>query len=234
MILKIIKNKKIYSYQYKDVFDLDFKLKNRDFYKLENTNDVDKVIISINNDKNFESLRLLVILSPIFITIFDNSTSLEFFKKNLEESNFEYGLYPNFFEDFSKDAYFEFYRKNEKKEDIILNENNEINFTINLVEDKYILSLVSLIEVIFSKYNRKNLIEYFEEIRNDIVINGRRSIIANDIYAFYLSKYLVNWALDLMKIAKYKDKDRFIYIKEIYKLTNNLKRPIKKSGVSEN
>lgn len=234
MILKIIKNKKIYSYQYKDVFDLDFKLKNRDFYKLENTNDVDKVIISINNDKNFESLRLLVILSPIFITIFDNSTSLEFFKKNLEESNFEYGLYPNFFEDFSKDAYFEFYRKNEKKEDIILNENNEINFTINLVEDKYILSLVSLIEVIFSKYNRKNLIEYFEEIRNNIVINGRRSIIANDIYAFYLSKYLVNWALDLMKIAKYKDKDRFIYIKEIYKLTNNLKRPIKKSGVSEN
>lgn len=234
MILKIIKNNKIYSYQYKDVFDLDFKLKNRDFYKLENTNDVDKVIISINNDKNFESLRLLVILSPIFITIFDNSTSLEFFKKNLEESNFEYGLYPNFFEGFSKEAYFEFYIKNEKKEDIILNENNEINFTVNLVEDKYILSLVSLIEVIFSKYNRKNLIEYFEEIRNNIVINGRRSIIANDIYAFYLSKYLVNWALDLMKIAKYKDKDRFIYIKEIYKLTNNLKRPIKKSGVSEN
>ena len=228
MILKIIKNKKIYSYQYKDVFDLDFKLKNRDFYKLENTNDVDKVIISINNDKNFESLRLLVILSPIFITIFDNSTSLEFFKKNLEESNFEYGLYPNFFEDFSKDAYFEFYRKNEKKEDIILNENNEINFTINLVEDKYILSLVSLIEVIFSKHNRKNLIEYFEEIRDDIVINGRRSIIANDIYAFYLSKYLVNWALDLMKIVRYKDKNRFKYIKEIYKLTNNLKRPILK------
>ena len=62
MILKIIKNYKIYSYQYKDVFDLDFKLKNRNFYKLENTNDVDKVIISINNDKNFESLRLLVIL----------------------------------------------------------------------------------------------------------------------------------------------------------------------------
>ena len=225
MILKIIKNYKIYSYQYKDVFDLDFKLKNRNFYKLENTNDQDKVIISINNDKNFESLRLLVILSPIFITIFDNSTSLEFFRKNLEESNFEYGLYPNFFEGFSKDAYFEFYRKNEKKEDIILNENNEINFTINLVEDKYILSLISLIEVIFSKYNRKNLIEYFEEIRNDIVINGRRSILANDIYAFYLSKYLVNWALDLMKIARYKDKNRFKYINDIYKLTNNLKRP---------
>ncbi|EEB35131.1 hypothetical protein ANHYDRO_02098 [Anaerococcus hydrogenalis DSM 7454] len=82
--------------------------------------------------------------------------------------------------------------------------------------------------MIFSKYTRKNLISYFKEIRNDIVINGRRSILANDIYAFYLSKYLVNWALDLMKIARYKDNDRFIYINEIYKLTNNLKRPILK------
>ena len=91
-----------------------------------------------------------------------------------------------------------------------------------------------MIEVIFSKYNRKNLINYFKEIRNDIVINGRRSILANDIYAFYLSKYLVNWALDLMKIARYKDKERYLYIEEIYKLTNNLKRPIKKSGVLEN
>ena len=228
MILKIIKNKKIYSYQYKDVFDLDIKLKNKDFCKLEKTSEDDKVIISIDNDKNFENLRLLVILSPIFITIFDNSTSLEFFRKNLDQSNFEYGLYPKFFQDFSKKSYFDFYKNHEKKEDIILNENNRIDFTINLIEDKYILSLIALIEVIFSKYTRKNLISYFKEIRNDIVINGRRSILANDIYAFYLSKYLVNWAIDLMKIARYKDNDRFIYINEIYKLTNNLKRPILK------
>ncbi|WP_276877691.1 hypothetical protein, partial [Anaerococcus hydrogenalis] len=136
--------------------------------------------------------------------------------------------YPNFFQDFSEKSYFEFYKNHSKKEDIILNENNRIAFTINLIEDKYILSLIALIEVIFSKYTRKNLISYFKEIRNDIVINGRRSILANDIYAFYLSKYLVNWAIDLMKIARYKDKDRFIYINEIYKLTNNLKRPILK------
>lgn len=228
MIVKVFKNNKLYQYQATDVFDLDNKLKNKDFSKLEKTNQKEKIILNFKNDKENEILRLLVILSPIFITIFDNSTNLEFFRKNLEKSNFEYGLYPNFFEDFSKEKYFEFYKNYEKFEDIILNEDENIDFTINILEDKYILALASLIEVIFSKYNRKNLIRYFKEIRNDIVINGRRSILANDIYAFYLSKYLVNWALDLMKIARYKDKERYFYIEEIYKLTNNLKRPIKK------
>ncbi|WP_058990777.1 hypothetical protein [Anaerococcus rubeinfantis] len=228
MIVKVFKNNKLYQYQAKDVFDLDKKLKNKDFSKLEKADQEEKIILNFKNDKDNETLRLLVILSPIFITIFDNSTSLEFFRENLEKSNFEYGLYPNFFEDFSKEKYFEFYKNHEKFEDIILNEDESIDFTINFLEDKYILALVSLIEVIFSKYNRKNLIRYFKEIRNDIVINGRRSILANDIYAFYLSKYLVNWALDLMKIARYKDKNRYLYIDEIYKLTNNLKRPIKK------
>lgn len=228
MIVKIFENNKLYQYQAKNVFDLDKKLKNKDFSKLEKTDHEEKIILNFKNDKDNETLRLLVILSPIFITIFDNSTNLEFFRKNLEKSNFEYGLYPNFFENFSKEKYFEFYRNHEKIEDIILNEDDSIDFTINFLEVKYILALASLIEVIFSKYNRKNLIRYFKEIRNDIVINGRRSILANDIYAFYLSKYLVNWALDLMKIARYKDKERYFYIEEIYKLTNNLKRPIKK------
>lgn len=228
MIVKIFENYKLYQYQAKNVFDLDKKLKNKNFSKLEKTNQNEKIILNFENDKDNETLRLLVILSPIFITIFDNSTSLEFFRENLEKSNFDYGLYPNFFEDFSKEKYFEFYKNHEKIEDIILNEDKSIDFTINFLEDKYILALTSLMEVIFSKYNRKNLISYFKEIRNDIVINGRRSILANDIYAFYLSKYLVNWALDLMKIARYKDKERYFYIEEIYKLTNNLKRPIKK------
>ncbi|KWZ90754.1 hypothetical protein HMPREF3224_01755 [Anaerococcus hydrogenalis] len=228
MIVKIFENNKLYQYQAKNVFDLDKKLKNKDFSKLEKTDHEEKIILNFKNDKDNETLRLLVILSPIFITIFDNSTNLEFFRENLEKSNFEYGLYPNFFENFSKEKYFEFYRNHEKIEDIILNEDDSIDFTINFLEVKYILALASLIEVIFSKYNRKNLIRYFKEIRNDIVINGRRSILANDIYAFYLSKYLVNWALDLMKIARYKDKERYFYIEEIYKLTNNLKRPIKK------
>lgn len=228
MIVKVFKNNKLYQYQAKDVFDLDNKLKNKDFSKLEKTDQEEKIIINFKNDKENETLRLLVILSPIFITIFDNSTNLEFFRKNLEKSNFEYGLYPNFFEDFSKEKYFKFYKNHEKFEDIILNEDESIDFTLNILEDKYILALVSMIEVIFSKYNRKNLIRYFKEIRNDIVINGRRSILANDIYAFYLSKYLINWALDLMTIARYKDRQRYFYIEEIYKLTNNLKRPIKK------
>lgn len=228
MIVKVFKNNKLYQYQAEDVFDLDNKLKNKDFSKLENIDEKEKIILNFKNDKENEILRLLVILSPIFITIFDNSTNLEFFRKNLEKSNFEYGLYPNFFEDFSKEKCFEFYKNHEKIEDIILNEDESIDFTLNILEDKYILALVSMIEVIFSKYNRKILIRYFKEIRNDIVINGRRSILANDIYAFYLSKYLVNWALDLMTIARYKDKQRYFYIEEIYKLTNNLKRPIKK------
>lgn len=228
MIVKVFKNNKLYQYQAKDVFDLDNKLKNKDFSKLEKTDQKEKIILNFKNDKENETLRLLVILSPIFITIFDNSTNLEFFRENLEKSNFEYGLYPNFFENFSKEKYFEFYKDHEKFEDIILNEDESIDFKINFLEDKYILALVSMIEVIFSKYNRKNLIRYFKEIRNDIVINGRRSILANDIYAFYLSKYLVNWALDLMTIVRYKDRQRYFYIEEIYKLTNNLKRPIKK------
>lgn len=230
MIVKVFKNNKLYQYQATDVFDLDNKLKNKDFSKLEKTDQEEKIIINFKNDKENEILRLLVILSPIFITIFDNSTNLEFFRKNLEKSNFEYGLYPNFFEDFSKEKYFKFYKDHEKIEDIILNEDESIDFTLNILEDKYILALVSIIEVIFSKYNRKNLIRYFKEIRNDIVINGRRSILANDIYAFYLSKYLVNWALDLMTIARYKDRQRYFYVEEIYKLTNNLKRPIKKDS----
>ena len=231
MIIKIFKNKKIYQYNAKDVFELDNKLKIKDFSKLEKTSEEEKIIINFKNDKENESLKLLVILSPIFITIFDNSTSLDFFKKNLEKSNFEYGLYPNFFENFSKKNYFEFYKSHDKIEDIILKEDESIDFKINYLENKYLLALVAMIEVIFSKYNRKNLIRYFKEIRNDIVINGRRSILANDIYAFYLSKYLVNWALDLMKIARYKDKNRYLYIDEIYKLTNNLKRPIKKDSL---
>lgn len=228
MIVKVFKNNKLYQYQATDVFDLDNKLKNKDFSKLEKTDEKEKIILNFKNDKEDETLRLLVILSPIFITIFDNSTNLEFFRESLEKSNFEYGLYPNFFEDFSKEKYFKFYKDHKKIEDIILNEDENIDFTLNILEDKYILALVSMIEVIFSKYNRKILIRYFKEIRNDIVINGRRSILANDIYAFYLSKYLVNWALDLMTIARYKDRQRYFYIEEIYKLTNNLKRPIKK------
>ena len=70
MIVKIFKNKKIYQYNAKDVFELDNKLKVKDFSKLEKTSEEEKIIINFKNDKENEILRLLVILSPIFITIF--------------------------------------------------------------------------------------------------------------------------------------------------------------------
>lgn len=226
MIVSIIKDKKSYLYRAEDVFSLKEKIKEKSFVSFKESPSKDKIVINIENDKDDEILHLLVIFSPIFITIFDNSTSLEFFKKSLEDSNFDYGLYPYFFEGFDKKSYFDFYKYRKKNEDIILNEDQSIDFTINYIEDKYLISLISLMEVVFNPYNRKVFLDYFKKIRNDIVINGRRSILANDIYAFYLSKYLINWALDLMKIARYKDKKRFELIKPIYELTNNLKRPI--------
>ncbi|MFR4763751.1 MAG: hypothetical protein ACLT9V_04395, partial [Anaerococcus obesiensis] len=62
MIIKIFKNKKIYQYNAKDVFELDNKLKIKDFSKLEKTSEEEKIIINFKNDKENESLKLLVIL----------------------------------------------------------------------------------------------------------------------------------------------------------------------------
>ncbi|MDY3005421.1 hypothetical protein HV819_02525 [Anaerococcus sp. AGMB00486] len=230
----IFKDGKAFFYEGKNSFEIRKNLKKLSYYKFGESNESDRIKLLIENDKDDEILRLLVILSPIFITIFDNSNDLSFFKEYLKHSNFTYGLYPNFFEGFDRDKYFEFYKGHEKNEDIVLNFDNTIVFTINYIEDKYIVSLIALIEVLFNKYNRRVLIDYFKEIRNDIVINGRRSILANDIYAFYLSKYLINWALDLMKIVRYKDKKNFELIRPIYELSNNLKRPIiKKSNKNQ-
>lgn len=66
---------------------------------------------------------------------------------------------------------------------------------------------------------------YFKEIRDDIVINGRRSILANGIQAFYLSKYVVVWMLDLISFIKEKNPGAFKYLLPIYKLASNLKTP---------
>ena len=43
MIIKIFKNKKIYQYNAKDVFELDNKLKNKDFSKLEKIDEKEKI-----------------------------------------------------------------------------------------------------------------------------------------------------------------------------------------------
>lgn len=226
MKLKITRNNKNFYFEGKDSFKIKENLLSNYYYRYDEVSEKDKIRILIENDKKDEILKLLVILSPIFITIFDNSNNLSFFRENLKYSNFTYGLYPNFFEGFDRNKYFNFYNIHDKNEDIILNEDNTIIFTVNYIEKKYIISLIALMEVVFEKYNRRMLIDYFKKIRNDIVINGRRSILANDIYAFYLSKYLINWALDLMKIARYKDSERFELIRPIYELSNNLKRPL--------
>ena len=80
----------------------------------------------------------------------------------------------------------------------------------------------SLIE---DKNNRKNLLKYFDKMRDDIVINGRRSIIANGIQAFYLNKYVVVWIIDLINFIKENNPDSYKYLQAIFDLINNLKTP---------
>ncbi len=73
--------------------------------------------------------------------------------------------------------------------------------------------------------NRQMLLQYFDQMRDDIVINGRRSILANGIQAFYLNKYLVVWMLDLINFIKENDPDSYKYLQAIFDLINNLKTP---------
>jgi hypothetical protein len=104
--------------------------------------------------------------------------------------------------------------------------NLTVSLIINLMDEVYILALAALIEgLILDKKIREELLDYFAKMRNDIVINGRRSILANSIQAFYLSKYVVAWALDLYKIIEKDHPDLYTYIIPIYELTDNLKTP---------
>lgn len=182
-----------------------------------------KFIIPCSDD--LTRLKLLVTLSPIFIACFDSSKSeLEYFIEKIGESNFSYGLYPNFFS-FDENVYRKFYAENKIKEDIYLTEDRDIIFSLNPLDDKYILALAYLLEkLIIDDCNREKLNDYFAKIRDDIVINGRRSIIANGIQAFYLSKYVVVWMLifceDLMETYE----DARFFLDPIYEKINKLKR----------
>ncbi|MDY2927989.1 hypothetical protein [Anaerococcus sp.] len=71
--------------------------------------------------------------------------------------------------------------------------------------------------------NRNKLLTYFDKIRNDIVINGRRSILANGIQAFYLSKYVLVWMIEIMDKLMDKGKKSEIYLKPLYERLTNLK-----------
>ena len=164
-----------------------------DSYTFEKIGQVDSQIedwfsISVMNDLKSEKLKLLVILSPILIACFDKgSFELEFLKKTIEKSSFPYGLYPNFFKDLNKDKYFYHYKDWDKDsicEDIILNKDGRIDFYINPLPGSYLRALVVMVDTLIEDYsNRKELLKYFDKMRDDIVIEGRRWIIANGIEA---------------------------------------------------
>ena len=182
-----------------------------------------KFIIPCGDD--LTRLELLVTLSPIFIACFDSSKSeLEYFKEKIDKSNFSYGLYPNFFS-FNENAYRKFHSENDIKEDIYLTEDRDIIFSLNPLDDKYILALAYLLDkLIKDNCNREKLTDYFAKIRDDIVINGRRSILANGIQAFYLSKYVVVWMLIFCEGLMETYEDARFFLDPIYEKINNLKR----------
>lgn len=180
---------------------------------------------SFPNDKKNTRLKLLVTLSPIFIACFDNGNyELEFLKKTIENSNFPYAIYPNYFEGFNKEKYFKAYKDVIPKEDIILNSDDTIDFYINPMDEIYVLALKSLIEGLIIN-NKANIYwtNYFKNIRNDIVINGRRSIIANGIQGFYLNKYVLVWMIDLCHYIKINTPSLYKDVNTIYELSSNLK-----------
>lgn len=208
------------SYDYKATSHLKDKMAEASNYE-----DLREVKFEIRNDNDNEKLKLLVILSPIFLASFDSSKKeLGFFIEKISNSNFPYGLYPEFFP-FDKEKYRQIYENKENKEDIYLNEEDLIEFSINTIGDKYILALSFLLEkLIEDDSNRKKLLEYFDKIRNDIVINGRRSILANGIQAFYLSKYVLVWMIIFCEALMEKYEDARFFLNPIYEKTNNLKR----------
>lgn len=193
--------------------------------EIEKNKDFVKIIFP--NDLEYKRLRLLVTLSPILIASFDNgSYELEFLKKLIEKSEFPYALYPNFFQGFSIENYRKSYENYNSAEDIFLNKENDIEFIINPMENQYIDSLARIIEsIIIDPKANSFYTDYFKEIRNDIVINGRRSILANGIQGFYLSKYVVVWMIDIVNFIKENNPDAYKDLELIENLTNNLKTP---------
>lgn len=179
------------------------------------------------NDNKDQNLKLLVTLSPILIASFDNgSHELEFLRKTIDKSKFAYGLYPKFFDKFKLEDYKNEYKSYKVNEDIYLNNDNHIEFMVNPMEDKYLKGLLAIIdEIILNKNSNDYFTNYFKEIRDDIVINGRRSILANGIQGFYLSKYVVVWMIDLCEYVMKHSTQKKDLIMPIYDLANNLKTP---------
>ena len=192
---------------------------------IEKNKDYTKLIFP--NDEENNNLKLLVTLSPIFIASFDSGKNeLEYLSKTIEKSKFPYGLYPNFFANFDIEEYKKAYKNYEVEEDIYLNEQNNIEFRINPIDHKYLDSLIVLIEtIILDKKSNEHFTKYFAQMRDDIVRNGRRSILANGIQGFYLSKYVVVWMLDLCQYVMDNHPAKKDDIMAIYELVNMLKTP---------
>ena len=190
---------------------------------IEKNKDYTKLIFP--NDEENNNLKLLVTLSPIFIASFDSGKNeLEYLSKTIEKSKFPYGLYPKFFANFDIDEYKKAYNNYQVEEDIYLNEQNNIEFRINPIKDIYLDSLIALIEaLIIDEKSNEHFTKYFAQMRDDIVRNGRRSILANGIQGFYLSKYVVVWMLDLCQYVKDHQPEKWESIIPIYELANNLK-----------
>lgn len=223
MILTKFENGKKISYQVTDEYG--FEEISQDQSQFE-----DCFCLEIENDPEDEKLKLLVILSPIFIAAFDNgNVELEFLKKTIENSSYPFALYPDFFGDFDKKEYFKAYEdKDEGKitEDIILREDKIIEFYFNSLPEAYLKSLLAMVDsLIEDDSNRRNLLQYFDQMRDDIVINGRRSILANGIQAFYLNKYVVVWMLDLYAFIQKNKADVSSFLNPIMDLVNDLKTP---------
>lgn len=192
---------------------------------IEKNKDYTKLIFP--NDEENNNLKLLVTLSPIFIASFDSGKNeLEYLSKTIEKSKFPYGLYPDFFADFDIEEYKKAYKNYQVEEDIYLNEQNNIEFRINPIDHKYLDSLIVLIEtIILDKKSNEHFTKYFAQMRDDIVRNGRRSILANGIQGFYLSKYVVVWMLDLCQYVIDNHPAKKDDIMAIYELANTLKTP---------
>lgn len=192
---------------------------------IEKNKDYIKLIFP--NDEDNNNLKLLVTLSPIFIASFDSGKNeLEYLNKTIEKSKFPYGLYSKFFADFDIDDYKKAYENYEVEEDIYLNEQNNIEFRINPIDHSYLKSLIALIEgIILDKKSNEHFTKYFDQMRDDIVRNGRRSILANGIQGFYLSKYVVVWMLDLCQYVMDHHPEKKEHIRPIYNLANTLKTP---------
>ncbi|MDO4662652.1 MAG: hypothetical protein Q4B36_06015 [Tissierellia bacterium] len=220
MKINLIKeNKSIYSYEFKDsekFLEEFIDAKNYSYIEIELTRNIDK-------------LRLLVILSPIFHSFFDNgnvNTYSSFLANLSEKSKYPFALFPNFFdfnyEDYLKDANNDFLY-----EDITMDDT--IKFKVNPMDKKYLLSLLILIDsLIEDDSERFILLRYFSNMKDSTVINGRRSVLANGIRGFYLSKYIAVWVVELIKISRIRNPENHKYLIDISNLINDLK-PINKA-----